>query len=65
MLAGSKAGWELYDVEADRTESKDLAAERPEVLKDLSAEYDRWAARCGVVAWSEIAPKRPGAGGEK
>jgi arylsulfatase len=65
MLAGAKAGWELYDVEADRTESKDLAAERPEVLKDLSAEYDRWAARCGVVAWSEIAPKRPGAGGEK
>jgi arylsulfatase len=58
MLATDTA-WELYDMEADRIEQKDLAAEKPEVVKDLSAEYDRWAERCGVVAWSQIEPKRP------
>jgi arylsulfatase len=58
-LGSSTKGWELYDVEADRIESQDLAAHRPEVVKELAVEYENWAARCGVVPWSEIAPKRP------
>jgi arylsulfatase len=58
MLANAP-GWELYDMEADRIEGNDLAAKHPEIVKDLSAEYDRWAERCGVVPWSEIEPKRP------
>jgi len=28
-LASSKEGWELYDIEADRTESRDVAGEHP------------------------------------
>jgi arylsulfatase A-like enzyme len=58
MLADAP-GWELYDIDADRAESHDLADERPEDVRELSAEYDRWAARCGVAPWSEIAAKRP------
>jgi arylsulfatase len=57
--------WELYDIEADRTESKDLAAAKPDVVAELSAEYDRWADRCRVVPWSKIAPHRPVKPGEK
>ena len=59
MLAGASGGWELYDVNADRTESTNLAAARPDIVRELAAEYDRWADRCGVVPWPQIAAKRP------
>jgi arylsulfatase len=57
QLANAPA-WELFDIAKDRAEQHDLAAARPEVVKELSAEYDRWAERCGVVPWSQIEPKR-------
>lgn len=40
--------WELYNVAADRTELHDLAAERPEELKSLIAQWDAWAAGAQV-----------------
>jgi arylsulfatase len=57
-LANAPDGWELYDIDADRTEGHNLAATHPDVVRDLSAEYDRWAARCGVMPWP---PKPPAA----
>jgi len=39
--------WELYDLEADRTETQDLAAKHPQKVKELAAAYDRWAAATG------------------
>lgn len=59
VMLPSAAAWELYDIDADRTESRDLAAGKPEVVRELSEEYDRWAQRCGVVPWNQIAAKRP------
>ena len=41
--------WELYDIEQDRTELQDLAADRPEVLAELAAAWNAWAERVGVV----------------
>ena len=35
-------GWELYDVDADPAESRDVAAAHPEVVARLAAAYDRW-----------------------
>jgi arylsulfatase A-like enzyme len=35
--------WELYDMVADRTETRDLAAERPELVARLSAAWRTWA----------------------
>jgi arylsulfatase len=58
MLANATA-WELHDMQSDRIEANDLAARHPDVVRDLSAEYDRWAERCGVVPWTQIEPKRP------
>jgi arylsulfatase len=58
-LASSANGWELYDLGADRTEQQNLAAQRPELVAELTAEYDLWAERCGVVPWNEIAPHKP------
>jgi arylsulfatase len=41
--------WELYDMTEDRTEMHDLAARDPDRVRDMSAQYDAWAARCGVI----------------
>jgi hypothetical protein len=35
-------GAELYDVNADRAQQHDLAAQQPEVLAKMSAYYDQW-----------------------
>jgi arylsulfatase len=49
----SKLGlpWELYDLAADRTEQRDLAAERPAAVAPLVALYEAWAARAFVEPW--------------
>lgn len=40
--------WELYDVKQDRTELNNLAKEKPEMVSDLSAQWQAWAKRVGV-----------------
>jgi len=47
-------GWELYDMDADRTELNDLSAQHPEIVVELSGLYDAWADRCGVRSWEEV-----------
>jgi arylsulfatase len=39
VAAGETAPWELYDLETDRTESHDLARERPQSVEQLSNEW--------------------------
>jgi arylsulfatase len=46
--------WELYDMDADRTELHDLAAQHPERVADMKAQYDEWAKRCGVIPRDQI-----------
>ena len=43
--------WELYDMEADRTELNDLAERHPEKLETLVAKWQAWADRVGVQPW--------------
>ena len=58
LVARNGQGWELYDVEADRTEQKNLAATHPEKVKELSSLYDAWAKRCNVVPFDQLPPER-------
>ncbi len=46
--------WELYDLDADRTELHDLAAQHPQRVVEMAAQYDDWAARCGVIPREQI-----------
>ena len=46
--------WELYDLDADRTELHDLAAQQPERVADMARQYDAWAERCGVIPREKI-----------
>src|SRR5699024_5321524 len=52
---GKRTGeWELYNLESDRTELHNLAAEDPERLQQMVTMYQHWADRVGVVDWEEI-----------
>ncbi len=55
--------WELYDLEADRTELNDLAARMPERAKKLAAQWERWAKRTNVLPDTGFAPACRGAAG--
>ncbi len=46
--------WELYDIENDRGETKDLAKENPDVVNRLSNAYLKWAEKNGVVEYSSF-----------
>jgi len=48
--------WELYDLEADRTELHDLADEHPDMLAEMVGAWDRWAHA------SQVLPKQKPAG---
>jgi arylsulfatase len=41
--------WELYDMNADRTELDNLAGARPEKVKELAGLYEQWAKLCHVA----------------
>jgi len=46
--------WELYNMEDDRTEMNDRSKEHPNLVKELSSEWQRWADSVGVVKWKHI-----------
>lgn len=41
--------WRLYNIKADPGETKDLAAQEPELFADMMREYEAYAARVGVL----------------
>jgi len=43
--------WELYDIEADRTELTDLAEKYPVIVEDLAESYHKWAKASNVLPW--------------
>jgi arylsulfatase len=61
LVSQHPGAWELYDMDADRTELNDLGDRNPDKVKELAAVYEAWAARCGVVPWAELpSPPRGG-----
>jgi arylsulfatase A-like enzyme len=51
LVSKYPGGWELYDMERDRTEMHDLAAAHPEKVQELKSLYEAWAKRAGVQPW--------------
>jgi len=61
LVSRWRHGWELYDLEADRTELRNLAAAQPDRVRELTALYEGWAERAGVGSWPwVIRPLRRG-----
>jgi len=46
LVAAKSKPWELYDLEADRTEINNIASEEPQLVQQMAAMYDRWVRRC-------------------
>jgi arylsulfatase A-like enzyme len=67
LVAKEKQSWELYDMERDRSETHDLAAQLPERVTKMTAQWDAFAARANVLplgTWHNAAvtkPKKSGA----
>ena len=54
LVAKENRSWELYDISADRSEQRDLAAAEPERVQALAAQWDAYAAASNVLplgAW--------------
>ncbi|MHC4755518.1 MAG: sulfatase-like hydrolase/transferase [Planctomycetota bacterium] len=56
--------WELYDIEADRSELHNLAAKHPDKLKEMIDLWYAYAKRANVIPWpvsrKKTAKKKPG-----
>ncbi|MEX2140818.1 MAG: arylsulfatase [Pirellulales bacterium] len=51
LVAKNKQPWELYNLQSDRTELNDLAAGMPDKVREMSATWDAWAKRAGVLPY--------------
>jgi arylsulfatase len=49
VAKSAKGKWELYDMEADRTEMHDLAVSDPARVKAMAAQWREWAKRANVL----------------
>ncbi len=57
LVSARGGSWELYDLEADRTELNNVIEAHPEKARELEALYRAWAERCGVQPWPIKKPK--------
>ena len=46
--------WQLYDLEADRSELHDLSATNSQKVQELTAMYDKWAAHAEVIPFEKL-----------
>lgn len=51
LVSKHPGSWELYDMDADRTEMIDLSTQHPEKVEAMSKQWQTWADRVGVQPW--------------
>jgi arylsulfatase len=56
-VATHDGSWELYDMEADRVELHNLAAQHPDKVKELAAKWETWAKRTNVLPYPAVRNK--------
>ena len=47
-------GWELYDIEADRSETINIADQNTNIVRDLAARWNNWADRVGAKEFETL-----------
>ncbi len=50
----SEYNWELYDLEADRSETNNLIEKMPEKASEMKILWEDWAEKAGVLPWNTI-----------
>jgi arylsulfatase A-like enzyme len=56
VAAGKDSPWELYDLKADRSESKNLAAIMPEKVRELAARWQKESDEYATLARKDLPP---------
>jgi arylsulfatase len=56
VAAGKDAAWELYDLGSDRSETKNLAAEKPEKVRELAAAWQKQFDEYAALAAKDVPP---------
>jgi arylsulfatase A-like enzyme len=56
VAAGKDAPWELFDLATDRTETQDLARDRPEMARDLAQRWQRRRDEFAALARRDLKP---------
>ena len=51
VAKGRKGKWELYDIEADRSEMHNLAEKDPQRTEEMAALWQKYAERANVIPW--------------
>ncbi len=51
--------YELYDLQSDPTETKNIASQKPELLELLRKKSEVWKTECGILDYAEIIAVRP------
>jgi arylsulfatase len=59
LVADARGEWELYDLRTDRAESRNLASERPETVRELSAVWERQLSEFVELARKTAPPPKP------
>ncbi|MEM9017007.1 MAG: arylsulfatase, partial [Verrucomicrobiota bacterium] len=54
-----QAKWELYDMDADRTETNDLAGTKRKKVREMAAQWETWANEVGVYPRGKKSPPGP------
>jgi arylsulfatase A-like enzyme len=58
VAKGSKGPWELYNLGADRSETRDLAGVETARMAAMTAQWNAWAERAHVIPWPWNASKK-------
>jgi arylsulfatase len=53
LVARFRKPWQLFDMSHDRSETRDLAAAKPALVRKMAAQWDKWAAASYVDPWQE------------
>ena len=56
VAAGKDSPWELYDLRSDRSETRNLAAERPEKVRELAANCTKQFEDYAALAARDVPP---------
>jgi arylsulfatase A-like enzyme len=62
LVRDHPGGWELYNIDEDRTEIVDRAGELPGLVAELAELWQAWADRVGVLDWDAMVKRYVNAG---
>lgn len=54
LVSLSADAWELYDLDAEPTEMRNLASAMPGKVRDLAVQWEAWARRCNVDVTTDL-----------